>query len=396
MNRVQKGLPLLYAVFKAMIPPRKVSDSNRVLLVETGHIGDAIVDASAWHAVAQKAISQQKGVYLLTPGEEWNIFKRVFSSDQMTYIECDKNLFSVPAFRDIVSKLKRIGFDMIIVRPHGNRLAYLLAAMLPAAKRYAIIEKELVSSCWGSIIHRMFVKRYARVIIEDEKSCEKDVLEELLHDLGISEYRMTIMPIPQIEADSAQERPYITIAVDSQSPLRRWPTDRFIALIEELLTTTQDDIILTGSFLEEKAVQQYEEAFRGDVRVKNLIGKLKFDSWVELLRGARFHVGVDSGSIHVAASVGTTVFCLTGVWHGHRFFPYAVYPTSQTSAPICIYKSNIDVLPCFGCAIKKRYGFGNKRCNQLCESGQPCLCLMDIAVSDVIHTVFQTMNREQS
>ena len=92
MGKIKKCISLFYTICRAIIPPHKVRSSDKVLLVETGHIGDAIIDASFWQAITERAVSQGKEVYLLSTQEDHKILKRVLESEQITYMECDKDL----------------------------------------------------------------------------------------------------------------------------------------------------------------------------------------------------------------------------------------------------------------------------------------------------------------
>lgn len=225
-------------------------------------------------------------------------------------------------------------------------------------------------------------------------------VETLLHSFGLTDYRMHLLPIPKQCESSVEPKTYITVAVDSQNNNRRWGAEKFTELIEVLLRIRKEDIYLTGSTLSDEEKAKYNRRFANNARVKNTIGQLSFNEWIELIRGAVFHIGVDSGSIHIAASVGTTSFCLTGVWHGHRFFPYPSevennYPKIKT--PVCIYRQDVDVeqLPCFGCAVKRKYGWGNVDCLNQCKKNLPCQCLDKITVQNVIQSIEKELSNRK-
>lgn len=396
MHLLKKFFALTYMICKTIIPLRKVSGSNRILIVAGGHIGDIVLDASAWNALVQHSVSQGKDVYVLATREAWNMLYRFLITDQVEYVECSKNMGSIHALKDGFSKLNKLDFETIVARPHGNRWMYLLAAALPAEKRYIVLERELIRTSWSNALYLIFHRRYTGIIVEDEDSSEKNAIEALMHMLGYDDYHMQILPLPcQGEAPSIPCRPYITISVDSQNAARRWSEESFIALIGELLKRLEEDIVLTGSFLKDTIARQYEEAFRGNARVKIMCGRLSFEQWIELLRGARFHVGVDSGSIHMAAAVDTVAFCLAGYWHIRRFFPYQDDMIGVgTAMPIAIYRKDIDLqeLNCSGCAFKGPYGKGNRTCMEQIRDGKPCLCLQEIQVYDVTTAISEALN----
>lgn len=154
------------------------------------------------------------------------------------------------------------------------------------------------------------------------------------------------------------------------------------------------DIVLTASNVTEATRRQYETAFHGCSRVIVLIGKLTIAEWVELVRGAQFVVGVDSGIIHVASAVGTQAFCIAGAWNGHRFYPYALEERNEmTIEPKCIYRSDIGVsqLSCANCTSKAYYGYGNHNCMNQLKAGKPLLCLLNVSPDDVLRTIVETL-----
>ena len=115
------------------------------------------------------------------------------------------------------------------------------------------------------------------------------------------------------------------------------------------------------------------------------------------MQDSRFVVSLDSGTAHVAASLGVTCFCLTGVWDGHRVLPYVIDEmTSDTEEPICIYRKdvNIESLPCYGCFSKRHIGWGNTECNNRRKSELPCLCFESITVENVIEMIIQFVKVE--
>ncbi|MFX5734413.1 glycosyltransferase family 9 protein, partial [Acinetobacter baumannii] len=55
----------------------------------------------------------------------------------------------------------------------------------------------------------------------------------------------------------------------------------------------------------------------------NLSGKTSLPQLLSVLRGARCLLSVDTGSVHLAAAVGCTVF---GIFNGSQYKRFAPYP----------------------------------------------------------------------
>ncbi len=86
-------------------------------------------------------------------------------------------------------------------------------------------------------------------------------------------------------------------------PLKQWPLENFISLIDKLLKRFPVKIIVVGG--REEAVKS-PGFFNGlGVNVANLSGKTTLLELGALLKACRVLVSADSGPVHLAASVGT-------------------------------------------------------------------------------------------
>jgi ADP-heptose:LPS heptosyltransferase len=95
-------------------------------------------------------------------------------------------------------------------------------------------------------------------------------------------------------------------------PLRRWPSDRFIALGRRLLAEHSDvTVALTGGPIEEAAVTAISKEL-GTERVVNLAGKTTLREVMVLYTLADILVTNDSGPAHFASMTGIDVIVLFG------------------------------------------------------------------------------------
>lgn len=86
--------------------------------------------------------------------------------------------------------------------------------------------------------------------------------------------------------------------------------EQYALLVDNLLRSYPYDIYCTGGTLANEVYHYCYERIKDKNRFFNFAAKTTVIEWFELIRGAVFHIGVDSGSIHVAASVGTQAFVL--------------------------------------------------------------------------------------
>jgi len=146
----------------------------------------------------------------------------------------------------------------------------------------------------------------------------------------------------------------ININSGELSSQRRWPLEKFRALIEKIFDNYPYEIVLTGTMEEagliDELVRQLREPARK--RIRNAGGLLSLRGLLTLLKNGRLVITNDSGPLHLAALMGTPIIALFGPTH-----PDHILPTRANSI-IPIYHNNIcspcihviDALPCDGTA----------------------------------------------
>lgn len=370
---------------------RSAGESERILIYIFGHMGDVLMDVAAIETLIRFYNEQGKQVYLAGTTLIQATLRMFISLDQVTFISVKDTDVEYGDVREIMQILGDLSFERLItVTPWDMLFALNLAACVNSSESVGTGHRRHNIAVSGWRLFLQIIRRsYTQRILADAGMSQPERAKILLHSLGIKEFQTTIAYIPK-QCDYSVTGKYITVAVDSMDAPRRWPAERFIDLVEKLLERWDADIYITGSRLEQHELDQYVQVFQNNERVKITVGCLKLSEWIELIRNSSFHIGVDSGSIHVAASVGTTSFCLAGVWECFRWVPYRrdlILP--GTAEPICIYRSDVDVrqLSCRGCFGKKEYGYKNRACLQACRQKQPCLCLSKITPDDVMAAI---------
>lgn len=392
MNYLRKIRLILFVMLKRR-KLCKTDQENNVLLIPGGHMGDVLVEISAWQHIIEHYQQQGKQIYILSTKIAWNVLQMTIDTSKLHYFEGDCCVsgsgWSLNITKKLFHSIKTLYFDAIIGHLRDN-YSQLIVNAIPARQKYIILHKILCDGVQGKFISWLCADTCTKKIIKAPGISETEDWKQLLQILEIPNNDLHITPIPKRCEKSIRQGEYVTISVDSLTTQRRWPIESFIELISGLLENYQYDICITGQKVSPDELSKYNQ-FASNTRFFNLINQLGFSEWVELIRGAQFHIGVDSGSIHIAASVGTQAFCLSGVWHGMEFMPYRLSEIEGTKKPICIYREDvsIDTLNCYGCAAKRReYGYGNAECLAQCRAGRPCLCLSKITPDDVMNAIY--------
>lgn len=363
--------------------------NNSVLISICGNLGDFLLGANAYIALIKHYTAQGKRVCFCGPRQSRAFLQRFPGFDEVSIIECGGSLESAGAAKEAFRSFGTVEFEKIIIFGAGiSWESMLLISSLRHNESWMVTHKRRLCSA-SELLKQLLSGCYTnRIVVPlDMQQQQRDKL--LLEKLGVRDYCTRIYPIPKA-GDCPAAQPYVTVAVDSSSSYRRWDADNFIELVRGLREAYGCGVYITGSNVSDGDMRRYEQAFQDDRFVKITVGQLDLGQWIELIRGSRLHIGLDSGSIHVAASVGTKCFCLCGVWAGHRVMPYRTdRRTPGTLEPICIYRQDTDPekLPCYGCVELGKLGDGNAQCRAACRAGKPCQCLERITAGQVLRTV---------
>lgn len=386
-----KTAGFVYAWIQSFLASKQKVSDGKVLLIIDGHLGDGLVLAQGIERVVQHYHNAGKAVYLFCGEQVWRALQMLVDTSSIQYCGV-KGLDSKSTLKTVIkaiTALRNLKVERTISFPGKTLYYYYLGAMVPAAERWIVMD-DIPPVTMQRRLRAIMYQFYSHRICVSLDTPYTERMKRLLQELGVPPYERALIPLPSQCVLPKRDMPYCTITIDSMNVSRRWPTERFVELISLLLERHAFDIVLLGNQVPEEMLAQYNHAFSSEPRVVNRINQTGFHEWIELIRGAEFHVGIDSGSIHVAAYVGTQSYCLTGVWDGHQIMPYSVdREVPGTTLPICIYADHRkeERISCYGCATISDYGYSNPECSRMRKEGKPCLCLQEITVQQVLDVI---------
>ncbi len=134
------------------------------------------------------------------------------------------------------------------------------------------------------------------------------------------------------------ERPWAVVHPGASAPSRRYPPDRFAAVVRALVREHGWQIVLTGSQSELSLVQAVRA--EAGVAAVSLAARLDVGTLAALLARASLLISNNTGPVHVAAAVGTPVvdlYALTNPQHTPWLVPSRVLFEDVPCR--CCYKS---------------------------------------------------------
>lgn len=163
---------------------------------------------------------------------------------------------------------------------------------------------------------------------------------------------------------------------DDVMPIRRWPSERYVALAKRVLAEFDDaTIIISGLPAERDDAEQMRLAIEPG-RVANLAGMLALRDLITLLDVAQVLVTSDSGPAHFAALTGVEIVVLFG-----SETPSLYGPLGNHAHPI---SAGLACSPCLSAA-NHRLSF--------CKDNQ---CMKNITVEEVLDVVKGCLEARQA
>lgn len=109
-----------------------------------------------------------------------------------------------------------------------------------------------------------------------------------------------------------EEEKFAAINAAASNPYKMWGADNFAAVIEYLSNEKGIRSVFIGASSDAELYEKMK--FKGELKLKpvNLCGKINIKESLAVLKTAKFFLGNDSGSLHMAASAGTRVIGLYG------------------------------------------------------------------------------------
>jgi 3-deoxy-D-manno-octulosonic-acid transferase/heptosyltransferase-1 len=171
----------------------------------------------------------------------------------------------------------------------------------------------------------------------------------LLESLGIKNSEIAYnLPIQKKDREAASEligegagvrkdRPFIVIHPVAKWETKLWSNERFSELADRLVEKYDAEVAFTGSHLDRPVV--YDIRAHMISRSTNLAGETTLKILAALYEKADAVISTDTGPMHLAAAVGTTVVALFG--------PTAPWRTGPFGSGHQVVRADLECSPCF-------------------------------------------------
>lgn len=262
-------------------------------------------------------------LHLFTDGR-WNVQELLRGSPLISGIH-----FDVPTRMNLVFAPRISSNLSFILRARAKNLtATIIAHAMPADQKNSAIKNTILKACGARLIPQPFVH-------ESEQNLA------LLDAIGVSRQKWVLNPgelAPGASVPPELSSSYIVVQPGASNGLptpKRWPTERWIELLRELLEDGRE-VVLLGDKAERTLGEQVAASLQGG-NLKNLCGATDIPQMLAVIKGAKAVIAADSGLGHLAGALGVPLISIWG-------------PTSWTrSSPMGNVRKVSLALPCAPC-----------------------------------------------
>ena len=345
MNRI-KGFVYDIITLFACIGKRNRNATEKVLLIRVDEIGDYLLWRKFLIDIISSSLCQQKEVHFVGNAAWKSLFEIEFSDNTFTKIYwLNKTLYKTSIhYRFRFSKNIFIENYSIVINPTYSRAKRVDDSIVKAAKannnygyvrnneNYLTYEQSYDRNLYGQLLPILQKpvfefnrnKSFAEWLTQKQSLIKNTLLSESIK-------------LPEVNQKFNIPDNYFVVFPGSRSNKRIWSAENFAITSNYLYEHYKFTAILAGAFSD----SQYGVAFENKYQhsIINLIGITTLPETLALIKGAKCILSVDTGSIHLAATVNCLSF---GIFNGSQYGRFSPYPYAVSDKIKSIYPASIS------------------------------------------------------
>ncbi len=263
----------------------------RILVRASNWLGDALMSVPAVRAI--KRGRSDARVTILTPAKLADVWKTVAEVDEVITIESGESVFAV------AKKLRR-NFDAAVVLPNSLRTALeIWLAGIPRRVGYPGHHRRALLNS---------------VLAPKKKKAAPPPRHQVHHYLALAEFIGADIATPSAEIQNPKSKiqnPVIALCPGAEyGPAKRWLPERFAEVVRQIHEATGCEWRIVG-IEKDRPIADAIIAAAG-VPCTDLVGQTTLAQLIETLRGCDLLLTNDTGTMHLAASLGVPTVALFG------------------------------------------------------------------------------------
>ena len=344
MNRI-KGFVYDLITFFASIGSRNRNTAEKVLIIRVDEIGDYLLWRKFITELLEASICAHKEVHFVGNTAWKALFELEFTNNPFAKIYwLNKNLFKTSIFyRFTFSRHLFQAHYSTVINPTYSRAKRVDDSLVKAAKansNYGYVRNNEnylpYEQSYDSNLYDKLLPIQQKPVFEFYRN--KAFTEWLTQNKSLisNTHLADTISLPEVKTKYQLPATYFVLFPGSRSNKRIWSADNFTIVSNYLYDQYKCTVILAGAASD----SQYGEAFENNYThpMVNLIGRTNLPETLALLKGAKCILSVDTGSIHLAASVNCLSF---GIFNGSQYGRFSPYPNIVSNKIKSIYPVSI-------------------------------------------------------
>lgn len=356
MNRL-KGILYDCVLWLASSGIRRAASHKKLLIVRVDEIGDFML----WHKYLTDIVSA-------APYKEYEIHFCGNQSWKTIFDHFDAELVTQSFWLDKIKFKKEMGYRYHFLKQiYRQGYEVVINPTFSRDKRYddSIVKAAKAQETAGMVSNLESVRPYelgydknlyTRLFNHPEKPVFEFYRnriftefvtghESLVVDTQVIQSRLPVFSTPLPEN-------YFVVFPGSRSSKRIWPTESFVRVSNYLFETHGWTAIVCGTNSDAEYINAFCEQYKQPII--NLMGITSLVEMLTVFRHAQGLLSVDTGSVHLAAAVGCTVF---GIFNGSQYKRFAPYPAEIASNVYPVYPDEVEVDLKDAELVKQKYEF---------------------------------------
>ena len=382
-TRLKNVLKIGKSILKNVLFSLKGKYDKDIIVFTTEAIGDNLLFLDSFKGYERYAKENNRELTILC-GEKMKNFWLENATGENTEV-VSVNVQNFKSFlgvelSEFLSRMACMRYDNVIVPMH-HTTSLMLGAFL-SAKRYMTIAYDE----W--LVNRTFlIDILYKTIYKDYIYAEKDLFIGQAFEKQVnhfdSAYKWKIGNTHCLNKERLIVDEYILVAPIASCADKSLSRRQIVKIADFLLKNTEEKIVLTANEDKKEYFQEIVDELKS-ARLWNYAGRTNFSQYIQLVNDAKFLIGCDSGSVHLAASLNTQSIALCGQWSG-AYLPYKGAENHYAS-PRCVFSN--ESMKCQFCMSNKGGIYkSNVVCYERVQQGYNRLCLENVVLNDVFDEI---------
>jgi ADP-heptose:LPS heptosyltransferase len=341
MNRI-KGFIYDLITFLTSIGSRNSNTTEKVLIIRVDEIGDYILWRKFIKELLEATICNKKEVHFIGNAAWKNLFELEFNAFFEKIIWLDKNKFKKNMIYRF-SFLRKIAKEnySIVINPTYSRAKRVDDSIVKAAgaiSNFGFVRNNENYHPYEQNFDRELYQHLYEV--KNKNSFEFNKNKEFTEWFCEKKSDLTeiIFDEPHLLFSKAESLPskYFVVFPGSRSGARIWSTENFIKVSNFIFEKYQLTAIVCGG----NGDISYANNFINNYKHPSIVltGKTSLPELLAVIKNASCLLSVDTGSIHLAASVNCLAF---GIFNGSQYGRFSPYPKEISSNIISFYPKQV-------------------------------------------------------